>query len=89
LPVLDREGAMSSRQMVAYCLALLPVSLAPFMLGRTGGIYLVGAILLGVLFLGFAVSFSKRHSVLRARGVVRVSLLYLPALLVLLLLDGV
>ena len=89
LPVLDRAGVMSSRQMVAYCVALIPVSLAPFMLGRTGGIYLVGAILLGVLFLGFTVSFSQRHSVLRARSVVRVSLLYLPALLALLLLDGV
>ena len=36
LPVVDREGGMTGRQMVSYCLALIPVSLAPAALG-TGG----------------------------------------------------
>src|SRR5204862_3237621 len=33
LPVLDREGGMSGRQMVCYCLALIPASLTPAALG--------------------------------------------------------
>ena len=89
LPVLDQEGNMSGRQMVAYCLALIPVSLAPLMVGAAGWYYLIGALSLGVGFLAFAVAFARQHSLFRARGVLRASLLYLPALLALLLLDGV
>jgi protoheme IX farnesyltransferase len=89
LPVLDREGSMSGRQMVAYCLALIPVSLAPLVYGGAGWIYLTGALGLGLGFLGFTVAFARQHSLARARGVLRASLLYLPALLALLLLDGV
>src|SRR5262249_6131911 len=53
LPVVDREGSMTSRQMVAYCLALVPMSLAPVAYGQTGWIYLTGALILGGGFLAF------------------------------------
>jgi protoheme IX farnesyltransferase len=88
LPVVDRDGAMSGRQMVSYCLALIPASLTPLVIGHAGPIYLAGAILLGVGFLGFAVAFAQARSLLRARAVLRASLVYLPVLLALLLLDG-
>ena len=83
-----RDGGMSSRQMVWYCLALLPASLAPVMLGRAGAFYLVSAATLGMVFMGFAVAFARKRSLKRARGVLRASLIYLPVLLALLLLDG-
>ena len=51
LPVLDAEGTMTARQMVSYCLALVPVSLLPVALGMSGTIYFYGAIVLGLLFL--------------------------------------
>jgi protoheme IX farnesyltransferase len=88
LPVVDRDGGMSGRQMVGYCLALLPASLMPLLLGRAGMLYLVGAIVLGAGFLGFAVAFWRVRSLARARGVLRASLIYLPALLALLVIDG-
>src|SRR5207244_6771657 len=51
LPVVDHDGVCTSRQMVTYCLALIPVSLFPPLLGATGPVYLLGAILLGLGFL--------------------------------------
>ncbi len=88
LPVLDRDGGMSGRQMVSYCLALIPASLGPALLGVAGPIYLTGAVLLGLGFLNCTVGFTRGPSVVQARRVLRASLIYLPALLALLLLDG-
>ena len=88
LPVVDHRGAMTGRQMVLYCLTLIPVSLTPAALGLAGPFYLVGALLLGLMFLGSAVGFIRSRSVPQARRVLRASLIYLPALLALLLADG-
>jgi len=88
LPVVDRQGARTSRQMVRYCLALIPVSLLPTVLGMAGPLYLVGAVLLGLFFLRSAFGFAQSSSVRAARVVLRTSLVYLPALLFLLLVDG-
>jgi protoheme IX farnesyltransferase len=89
LSVEDPEGGMSGRQMVTYCLALIPVSLAPVILGRSGPLYLIGAFFLGLYFLTSTLAFARAVSVAEARRVLRASLLYLPALLALLLLDGI
>jgi protoheme IX farnesyltransferase len=88
LPVVDRRGDMTSRQMISYCLVLIPASLMPVLLGQAGVVYLAGALLLGVGFLGTAIGFLRERSVTRARGVLRFSLVYLPALLVLLVISG-
>ncbi len=88
LPVRDRDGAQTGRQMVVYCVALVLVSLAPVVLGLTGLVYAVGAAFLGLGFLASAVGFVRAGSTAQARRVLRASLVYLPALLALLLLDG-
>ncbi len=88
LPVVDDSGAMTGRQMICYCLALLSASLLPLSNGRAGVLYLAGAMLLGALFLTCALAFAQRPGLDRARSVVRASLVYLPLLLALLLLDG-
>jgi protoheme IX farnesyltransferase len=88
LPVEDPDGSLSGRQMVSYCLALIPASLTPVLLGRAGPLYLAGALALGLGFLSCAVAFARTSSVPQARRVMRASLIYLPALLALLLLDG-
>jgi protoheme IX farnesyltransferase len=88
LPVVDQGGGMTGRQMVAYCLALVPVSLAPVWLHQAGPVYLVGAVGLGGYFLVRALVFMAQNSVPHARRVLRASLVYLPALLVLWLLEG-
>jgi protoheme IX farnesyltransferase len=88
LPAIDPEGGLTGRLMVCYCLALLAASLTPLVLGVGGPVYLAGALLLGIGFLACAVGFARRRSVARARIVLRASLIYLPALLLLLLWDG-
>jgi protoheme IX farnesyltransferase len=88
LPVVDRTGALCGLYMVSYCSALLPASLLPFVLGRAGIIYVVGAIGLGLGFLAFSVAFWCSRSPGRARDVMRASLVYLPTLLALLLMSG-
>lgn len=88
LPVVDRTGGMTGRQMVSYCLALLAMSLMPVFLGVAGPIYLAGATFLGLGFLVYTIGFIRARSVCQARRVLRASLIYLPVLLALLLVDS-
>jgi protoheme IX farnesyltransferase len=87
LPVIDPDGRLTGRQMVLYCLALIPVSLGPVLLDSAGVLYTGGALLLGLYFLRHALRFQAGRSTAQARRVLRVSLVYLPGLLALLLLD--
>ncbi len=87
LPVIDRGGQRTGQYMILYCVALLAVSLQPVMFGDAGLLYLGGASLLGLTFLATAIGFHRQRSHGRARRVLRASLLYLPGLLALLLLD--
>jgi heme o synthase len=88
LPVIDPRGGITGRQMILYCLALIPISLLPAWMQLTGSVYLVGAVVLGIMFLFSAIGFYRRKSLEHARRVLRASLIYLPALLLLMLLDG-
>jgi heme O synthase-like polyprenyltransferase len=69
-------------------MALVAASLTPVAVSGAGPVYLAGALLLGIGFLTYAVGFSRRRSTERARAVLWASLIYLPALLTLWLLDG-
>jgi heme o synthase len=89
LPTVDPDGRISGRQMLAYTAALVPISLMPMAVGHAGLVYLAGALVLGIGFLGFTAAFLARRTVDRARGVVRASLVYLPILMALLLLDRI
>jgi protoheme IX farnesyltransferase len=88
LPVVDPDGTRTGRQMLTYCMALIPTSLAPVAFGGSGLIYLGGALFLGLFFLACALRFTRERSVAQARRVLRGSLVYLPALFALLVLDG-
>jgi len=88
LPVFDLTGRKTGRAMVGYCLALVLASVLPVLLLHAGFMYVIGATLLGGLFLASTVAFTRDSSVLHARRVLRASLLYLPLLLALLLLEG-
>ncbi len=87
-PVFDRTGRGTGGRMVGWCLALLPVSLAPLAFGASV-IYGAGAALLGLGFLASAAGFLAAPSTRQARRVLRASLLYLPGVFALLLLDAV
>jgi len=83
----DVRGTTTGCQAVSYALALLPVGLLPATLGLAGRVYFYGALLLGLLYLLEAVRFWWEACDLRARLLLRASFVYLPAILVLLLLD--
>jgi protoheme IX farnesyltransferase len=88
LPVVDVRGGITGRQMILYSLALIPISVVPALLRSAGPFYLAGAMLLGTVFLFTTLRFYRNRSLEQARRVLHASLIYLPALLVLLLLDS-
>jgi protoheme IX farnesyltransferase len=87
LPLIDPTGARTGRQAVSHTLGLLPISLCPFLFRLTGTIYLFGALVLGLIFLWYAIRFSRELSRSRARELFFVSILYLPLLLALMVFD--
>ena len=89
LPVLDPAGTRTSRQMILYGAALVPVSLMPSALGLMGGIYFVGALALGLAYLGASLAFARSRSMVGARWLMLASLLYLPGVLLAMLVDRI
>jgi protoheme IX farnesyltransferase len=89
LPVVDPDGHRTGRQAVSHTLGLLPISLCPFLLKLTGPVYLVGAVVLGLAFLWFAIQFARHLTALRARQLFYISILYLPLLLAVMVLDKI
>lgn len=87
LPVVQPDGRSTALQMVLYSVALIPVSLAPAVLGLAGGGYLAGALLLGVGYTALGLRFAVHRSDAAARRVLLASVVYLPAVLGVLALD--
>src|SRR5712692_4997626 len=78
LPPADREGRSMAWQIVVCSLALVPVSLMPAWLGQVGSVYFVGALVLGLSFLGYGARLAASRSKLLARRVLLASIVYLP-----------
>ncbi len=87
LPSLDPEGFRTGRQAVSHTIGLLAASLTPFLFHLAGPWYLLGALLLGSLFLVSAIQFSRRLTRPSARQLFFSSILYLPLLLGLMVFD--
>jgi protoheme IX farnesyltransferase len=89
LPVVDPAGHRTGVQAVSHTLALLAISLSPFILKLAGPVYLTGALLLGLGYLWCAIQFSRELTLTRARLLFLASILYLPLLLALIVWDKV
>jgi protoheme IX farnesyltransferase len=87
LPVVEPDGRVTGQQIVLYTVMLLPVSLLPTLLGTAGKIYFVGAIVLGLLFLYFSLRAAFSKSRQAARQLLLASVIYLPLLFILMVLD--
>jgi protoheme IX farnesyltransferase len=83
------SGKRTARLIILYCCALIPISVLPTFFGLTGMIYLLGAILFGFIYLGYGFAVALFRSNTHAHRLLRVSVLYLPALLLLMMLDKV
>jgi protoheme IX farnesyltransferase len=89
LPVLDPSGMHTGKQMIRYTLVLIPASLMPCVLGIGGSLSGLGALILGAMFLYTTLVFARTRTTYQARKVLRMSLLFLPGLFLLLVLDVV
>ncbi len=87
LPVVDPRGQRTGRLALSHTMGLLPVSLCPFVLKMAGPVYLAGAILLGIGYIWCAFEFSRWLTMQRARRLFLASIIYLPSLLGLMVLD--
>jgi protoheme IX farnesyltransferase len=87
LPVVEPEGRVTAQQIVVYTLLLLPVSLLPTVLGTSGKVYFVGAIILGLLFLYSSVRAAISKSRQEAKRLLLASVIYLPLLFILMVVN--
>ncbi len=78
LPVVHPDGRSTGHQVVSNSLALLTVGLIPTLMGLAGPIYFFVALVLGIVFLGYGVSFALFRSTVAARRLLLASYLYIP-----------
>jgi protoheme IX farnesyltransferase len=89
LPVIDPKLRLTSRMIVLYGVALIPVSLMPVGVGMAGSVYLAGAVLMGLAFLSYCVSCAVSKERLDARKLFFASIIYLPLLFAVMMIDKV
>jgi len=87
LPVVEPAGKITAKQIVIFAVLTLLISLAPFFLGLAGLFYLIGAALLGAWFLFAGIDFARTKSDEKARRLLKVSVMYLPLLFGLMVLN--
>ncbi|MBS1829568.1 MAG: protoheme IX farnesyltransferase [Acidobacteria bacterium] len=87
LPVVEPDGASTARQILIASIVLIPVSLLPAYLSMAGTWYSIGAVAMGLFFLRAGFRVAKERTILNARGVLLASVVYLPVLYGLMLID--
>jgi len=88
LPVVEPDGKSTFNQINFFLILMIFTAILPFLTGMSGQIYLIGAILLSLLFMlsGLKVTASRTFS--DAKALLANSIIYLPTILVLILLDA-
>jgi len=87
LPSLPNTQGMAGRQALLYSIALLPLSLLPVLHGDAGAAYAAAALVLGAGYCIAALAFALRETRARARALLWTSLVYVPALFSITLMD--
>jgi protoheme IX farnesyltransferase len=87
LPVVDRTGTATFRQILGYSVAVVPASLLPAVLGMAGTFYLVGALLLGLALVRLGVWAAQSRTNVRAKWLLQGTIVYIPLLFGLMMFD--
>jgi heme o synthase len=87
LPASELEDRFVACQCLLPALGLFIVAIVPALRRQTGVIYLAGALVVGGIFLYYSTRFALQRSIARARQLLFASILYLPVLFALLVLD--
>ena len=95
LPVVQPDGWSTACEALIYAVLMIPVSAVPFYLHLAGRVYLVTAVLLGLVYLAYTVRFARITRALStaesrgyARDLLRASVIYLPLLLTVMMLNA-
>jgi protoheme IX farnesyltransferase len=87
LPVVQPDGWSTVAEALFFAVLMIPVSLAPWLLGMAGLSYAVLATALGLVYLAYTIRFARilrgipdTESRMLARDLLKVSVLYLPLL---------
>lgn len=96
LPAIEQDGSATGRRILLYSLGLIPVSLAPVVFGMSGRVYAAGAIVMGVALCYFGARLARLglpmnapRSKQRARQLLQASVIYLPLLFALMMINVV
>ncbi len=88
LPILDPSGKSTARHSVVYCILLLGISILPCVLKYMTWVYGIAAFVLGLYYLYQTLVFARlKNPNLAARKLFFASILYLPAILLVMVLD--
>lgn len=87
LPVVDREGTRTFRQIILYAAALVGVSLLPAVLGLAGIVYFFGALVVCTALLQVCLWAASNKTNMRAKWLMHATVLHIPLLLGLMAYD--
>ncbi|MGI8784280.1 MAG: heme o synthase [Acidobacteriota bacterium] len=87
LPVIDPLGRSMGRQVVLFNAVLIPVSIMTTWLGLTGMLFAAAALGLGLFYLVAGLRLARQPNAVSARRLLLASVMYLPVLLVVMVLD--
>lgn len=88
LPVVDPDGHSTFRQINIFAVLMMITAILPFVIGLSGKIYLFSALALSFLFFLSGLKLGASKTIPDARQLLQNSIIYLPSLLILILLDA-
>jgi len=89
LPVVDREGSRTFRQIILAAAALVGVSLLPTILGLTGVLYFFGALVTSLAMVQVCLWAASARTNVRAKWLMHATVLHIPVLLGLMIYDKI
>jgi protoheme IX farnesyltransferase len=87
LPGADSRGRFTAIEVLVITVALIGVSLLPTWFGHEGKLYLLGALVSGLIFMLEGTRFAVSRSNIMARRLLHSSVIYLPVVFGLMMLD--
>jgi protoheme IX farnesyltransferase len=89
LPVVDRDGQRTFRQIILYAAALVAVSLLPAILGLAGVLYFFGALVTSTALVQVCLWAASSRTNARAKWLMHATVLHIPVLLGLMIYDKI
>ncbi len=87
LPVIEPDGKNTFRQIIFFSVLLIPIALLPTIIGMSGGIYFWGALTLSLSLCAIGLGSAASKSINDAQRLLKATVLYLPILLLLIMID--